>query len=289
MGSAPPLRIWPLVVSRFSLDGGAMFGVIPRPLWSKAHPPDDLGRISLVSRVLVIKNEKSGRIALVDTGMGSDWSTRDQGRYNLDTKATPTLDNALLAVGVQTKEVTDVFLSHLHFDHAGGTVCLTRNGDHSPLFPHARYHVQKTQWEWACRPSARDSGSFVQRHLKTLDDHGVLEINNNGPLYTDFAIEMRVVGGHTPGLQIPIIRGEHHTVVFPSDLIPTHAHGQLPWIMAYDLFPLETLRDKEQLLEDAFHGKWILVLEHDPSIGAAQAIQKSGKLILEPCVCPDAI
>lgn len=288
MGSAPPLEVLPLVVSRFSLDGGAMFGIIPRPLWAKQHAPDHLGRISLVCRILALRSPETNRVALVDTGMGTSYAAKDTDRYGLDLQGTPHVIAALERAGLSGENVTDVFLTHLHFDHAGG--CVTRGQDQTArvTFPKAVHHVQRKHWEWATDPSLKDRGSFLRDHLELLAKEGVLNLLD-GPEVPTFDLEMRVVSGHSPQMQIPIIRGEQHTVVFPSDLIPTLAHAKLPWIMAYDLQPLETIKEKERLLTDAAKGNWILILEHDPDCEAARVIYRNDSFILEPCVCPDAL
>lgn len=281
-------KIWPLVVSRFYLDGGAMFGVIPQTLWKKFHPPDIHGRIHLVSRILVVQVQDANRVIVIDSGLGTAWSDREIDRYNIDTETTPTLAQALASIEIAPEEVTDVILTHLHFDHAGGCVGFNPGGTLSPQFPRAKHFVQREHWEWAVHPSARDRGSFLPSLIETLENERLITcIDANEEILS--LLELRIIHGHTPGLQVPIIHGENHTVVFPSDLIPTLAHAKIPWTMAYDLLPLKTLEEKERLLSDAADNGWFLVFEHDPHVEAAQVFRKEDVFSLTPCACPKAL
>jgi len=281
------IEIRPLVVSRFALDGGAMFGVIPRPLWERPHPPDERGRIDLVARVLAVRFPGIGRTAVIDAGMGTTWGGREIDRFKLDPE-TPDLSQALAAIGIAPEEVTDAVMTHLHFDHAGGWVRTGRDGRLVPVLPRAAHHVQRAHLDWARSPSSRDRGSFARELLAPLDASGLLdEIDGEGELFP--GLELLRSDGHTTALQIPLLRGRTGTVVFPADLVPTAAHARDNWIMAYDLRPLATLEEKRRLLARATSERWTLVLEHDPVVEAATVELADGAPVLSPCACPRAI
>lgn len=284
MSGFPPVRLLPVVASRFALDGGAMFGVIPRPLWERRFAPDDRGRIDLVVRVLVAEFPESGRTVVIDSGVGSAWPRREIQRYKLDTDFED-LGQLLLARGIDPLAVTDAVITHLHFDHAGGWVRRGEKGVLEPIFPRATHHVQRSQLDWARAPSSRDRGSFSMPLIEPLEYGGLLRsVDGNEELFP--GLELLAVDGHSPGLQIPVLRGRSKTVAFPADLIPTAAHARANWIMAYDLQPLVTLEDKQRVLDLAVDERWTLVFEHDPTVEAAAVERISGEFVLNPCVCP---
>ncbi len=279
--------MWPLVVSRFALDGGAMFGVVPRTLWERSFPVDDRGRIRLVSRLLAVRFEDSGHTAVIDAGMGLRWSERDAQRYDLDI-GVPGPAEALAACGIRADDISHVVMTHLHFDHAGGWVVRADTGELRPIFARAKHFVQRAQWDWAINPSLRDQGSFVTDDFMPLDAAGLIErVDGSSELLP--GLEVIALKGHTPGLQIPLIHGQQYTVAFFADLVPTAAHVGSAWIMAYDLFPLDTLAEKEQLLQRAADEKWIIILAHDPTVEAATVQKEQNCFVLEPCTCPISI
>jgi glyoxylase-like metal-dependent hydrolase (beta-lactamase superfamily II) len=278
------IEIWPLVVSEFALDGGAMFGVIPRPMWERAAPPDSLGRISMVTRSLVVRISDTNRVVVIDSGMGQNWSDIERSRYRV-AKEVPSIAESLEEIGIERDQVTDAIITHLHFDHAGGWTESDSNGKLVPVFPNATHYVQEEQLNTALEPSARDRGSFIEGNFKSLAEAGLIK-TVAGSCELPCGVDVIALRGHTPGLQVPIVRGEKETVVFPSDLIPTAAHLKLPWIMAYDLYPLKTLEEKADLLEKAANNDWTLVIQHDPEITAVKITKHGDKFETHPCECP---
>lgn len=259
-----PYRIDLLESGRFALDGGAMFGVVPKTLWSKNHPADEANRISLALRTLLLRGD--GRVILVDTGMGNKFSPKHQAMYGLDPDAGDLL-SALAAHGLTPEDVTDVILTHLHFDHAGGATCL-RDGEVVPTFGRARYWVQQRNWDWACQPTERDQASYLPENFQPLMAAGQLELlQGEGEILP--GISAWISDGHTIGQQIVRVHDDTQSLVFCADIIPTASHLRLPFIMGYDLQPLVTLEEKRQILSRAAAENWLLVFEHDPLIPAA--------------------
>jgi glyoxylase-like metal-dependent hydrolase (beta-lactamase superfamily II) len=245
---------------RFALDGGAMFGVVPRPLWQMHASPDERNRVAMATRCLLVRGD--GRTILIDTGNGTKLPDKLREIYRM-TGGPTALDDALGVHGVRPTDVTDVILTHLHFDHAGGAT--RRDGNEVvPAFPRARYYVQKAHWDAALRPTDRDRASFFPDDFQPLEREGVLELlDGPGELFP--GITMNISHGHTYAMQCPSISDAGRTVMFCADLIPMAPHVQLPWIMGYDLRPLETLEEKRRLLERAAEEAWVLALEHDPT------------------------
>jgi len=253
------------------LDGGAMFGVIPKVLWNKTNPADDLNRIQLALRTMVIKSEE--KIILVDTGVGQKMNEKLSKIYNVD-HSNYELVQGLAAKGIQPDEVTDVIVTHLHFDHVGGATYY--DGEDLKLtFPTANYHVQGEQWYWANNPSMKDRASYMPENFKPIEEAGKLN-ELSGPVELFPGIEMLVMYGHTAGMQLPKISDGETTLLYCADLMPTAAHIPLPFIMGYDNNPLITLEEKKRLLPQAVEENWILVFEHDP-LRAAGTVRKTDK------------
>lgn len=247
----------------FGLDGGAMFGIIPKPLWSKHTPADDRNRIDLIARTLLIRGHD--RNMLVDTGLGDKWSDKHRDIYKIN-PASLGINKALVRVGLTPADITDVILTHLHFDHAGGAT-REENGELVPTFPRATYYVQRENWEWANHPSPKDAGSYRKENFVPLQEHGVLEfVEGEEELFP--GIRLLRSEGHTKAQQLPLIRGEVNTVFYCGDLIPTAAHIPLAWGMGYDNFPLQIIEEKERVLQQAAAEHWTLLLEHDPGTAA---------------------
>jgi glyoxylase-like metal-dependent hydrolase (beta-lactamase superfamily II) len=248
----------------FRLDGGAMFGVVPKTLWNRTLPADGMNRIAMMARLLLIRGE--GRTVLVDAGIGGKLNDKLLGIYAVEFPAGSLIDR-LNAAGVSAKSVTDVFLTHLHFDHCGGTTA-SRNGETVPIFPRATHYVQRPQWDWANAPSERDRASFMPENFRPLESAGLLTLLD-GPEEVLPDIRLEVVHGHTFAQQLVRVSDGARSMVFCGDLVPTSAHVPAPYIMGYDLQPLVTLREKHEMLDTAVLGGDILVFEHDPAIEAA--------------------
>ncbi len=255
----------------FALDGGAMFGIIPKPLWQKNNTPDESNRISLVTRNLLLVSES--KKILIDTGMGDKWDLRSKDIYRID-QTENSMDTSLKSVGITPDEITDVILTHLHFDHAGGSV-KHENGKFIPAFPNAKYHVQKRNYEWAVSPSERDSGSYIKKNFIPLMDEGVLHLIDSEIKFDD-EFEFIIVNGHTFAQQILKISDSSNTILYCADMFPTSSHVSLPYVMGYDLQPLVTVEEKKKILPVAIEENWKLFLEHDP-ISALITVKKTDK------------
>jgi glyoxylase-like metal-dependent hydrolase (beta-lactamase superfamily II) len=252
-------EIHAIETGRFALDGGAMFGVVPWVFWSKTNPPDERNRITLAARcLLLIGNSK---IILVDTGNGTKWNDKLKDIYRLDNSQF-TLETSLARFGVSPKDVTDVILTHLHFDHCGGSTHIV-NGKLERTFPNATHYVQKAHWGLAVNPTERDRGSFMKDDYALLNESGQLKfIDGECELFP--GISVVVCNGHTAAQQLPVISDGKTTLLFCCDLVPTTSHVPYPYIMGYDLRPLVTLEEKKRLLPKAEKEQWLLFLEHDP-------------------------
>jgi len=251
-------EIHAIETGRFALDGGAMFGIVPYVFWSKTNPPDDRNRIDLAARCwLVLGN---GKKILVDDGNGTKWNHKTKDIYKLD-NSNSDLISSLKKYGLKPEDITDVILTHLHFDHAGGSTTVL-DGTVVPTFPRAKYYVQKSHWEQSQNPTEKDRGSFMPEDFMPLQEHGVLELVD-GEFEIFPGIHLIVCNGHTAAQQLPKITDGKTSMLFCCDLIPTKSHIPFPYIMAYDLRPLVTLEEKKKLLSRAYEEQWILFLEHD--------------------------
>jgi glyoxylase-like metal-dependent hydrolase (beta-lactamase superfamily II) len=267
-------RLASVLDGTFALDGGAMFGVVPRPLWEKEAPPDARNRIRLAARCLLAVDEAAGRRVLVDTGPGDKWDARAAERYALD-RSRGDLAAGLARHGVAREDVTDVVLTHLHFDHAGG-VTRRAGAGLELVFPRATFHLQRRSWHWALAPTERDRGSYLPGDLEALAHSNRLHLLDGAcELLPD--LEIIVSEGHTAGQQLPRFHGEGTHLTFCGDVIPTRAHLRVPWVMAYDLQPLVTVEEKKMLLAEAIEDDGILFLEHDPEIAACRVAEADGQ------------
>jgi glyoxylase-like metal-dependent hydrolase (beta-lactamase superfamily II) len=253
----------------FGLDGGAMFGVVPRNLWGKRLPPDDSNRIPMAMRLLLAQGH--GKTVLVDVGAGGGYSDKNNKIY--DFKDHDDLAAALGTAGVKPDDITDVFLTHLHFDHGAGVA--EPDGDGWRLvFPQATHHVQKAQYDHALAPNPRDRASYFHDRLATIEAGNALELHE-GPWTLAPGFDVLVFGGHTPGQQLPKVSGGGSTIFYCGDLIPTQHHIPVPYIMSYDLEPVRAMDEKVPVLEQAFDEGWLLFFEHDPHIAACR-VAKDG-------------
>ena len=270
------LELTPLLDRHFRLDGGAMFGVVPKTLWQKRAPADDHNRITMGMRPLLVR--AGGQTMIIDAGAGEKMPAKLREIYAFE--PTESLDGALAAAGVSAADVDIVLASHLHFDHAGGFT--TQEGSAIvPRFPRARYVINAGEWEDATHPHERNRASYFDENYVPLQDAGRVEFT-----YGDEAIlpgvRVRRTGGHTRWHQIVYLESGGRTAVFVADLIPTAAHVDLPWIMGYDLYPMETLEFKRAFLREAIDGEYVIFFEHDPQMAAGYIREKDGRLYVEP-------
>jgi glyoxylase-like metal-dependent hydrolase (beta-lactamase superfamily II) len=248
------------------LDGGSMFGSVPKPLWSRTNPPDERNRIRLAMRCVLLRG--LGRTVLVDVGLGDKFPAKLREIYRLE--AEPSLVHSLAALGVAPGDVTDVVLTHLHFDHAGGATVLADSGLR-PSLPNAQWYVQRRNWDNAHAPNPRERASYMPENYDALMQAGVLTLWD-GPVEPWPGIETLLVNGHTRGQQVVRVAGGGQVAYFVTDLIPTAAHVRIPFVMGYDVAAIETMDEKRTLLTRAVHeGAWI-VLEHDPDTAFARPV-----------------
>ncbi|MDQ3021546.1 MAG: MBL fold metallo-hydrolase [Bacteroidota bacterium] len=253
-------KLYSVQTGLFKLDGGAMFGVVPKPLWQKTNPSDDLNRIDMCTRALLLDNGK--RKILIDTGIGYKLSDKVNKIYDVDFSHY-TLEKSLEKIKLKKEDITDVILTHLHFDHAGGSTYYEEERKLKPSFPNAVYHVQRKQYEWALNPTERDRASFFPENYKPLEENKVLNLIDGEYKFDDF-IMLLPVDGHTSSMQLVKIADDKDTLLYTADLIPTAGHIPVPYIMGYDLFPLTTLDEKKKYLKEISDNNWTVFFEHDP-------------------------
>ncbi len=261
-----PYSLYEIECGRFRLDGGAMFGIIPRVLWAKRMVPDDRNRIHLYMRSLLLVGD--GRVILIDTGAGNKYSKRFQNIYALSES---TIDSSLGNAGYCADDITDVILTHLHFDHAGGSTEY-RDSAIVPKFKNATYHLQYDHLESARHPNIRERASFFSDNFEPLATTGQLITHGEGAKIFP-GIELLVVHGHTTSQQLVKISGKEGTLVFCADLLPTIHHLRGPWVMAYDIRPLVTVEEKDHFLREALKHQWQLFFEHDPDVSVASVCE----------------
>ncbi|MEN9976521.1 MAG: hypothetical protein RIR36_681 [Bacteroidota bacterium] len=263
------MNLYSINAGNFKLDGGAMFGVVPKSIWNRSNPADENNMCSWAMRCLLI--EDGGRLILIDNGMGDKQDAKFFGHYYLH--GNDTLEKSLAAQGFTTDDITDVFLTHLHFDHCGGSI--KKEGDKlMPAFKNATYWSNEAHWNWANTPNDREKASFLKENILPIKESGQLSLvdapanhfANNGLLHSvSFAnnIDIRFVHGHTEKMMLPQIQYKGHTIVFMADLLPSVGHLPLPYVMSYDMFPLTTLHEKKSFLQEAFENQYVLFFEHD--------------------------
>lgn len=271
-----PYELHSIETGRMALDGGAMFGVVPKPLWEKTNPPDEKNRIELAARALLIVG--NGRNILVDVGNGAKYDKKLTSIYKFDTTRYDMV-SSLKKHNLVPADITDVILTHLHFDHAGGST-FNDKGDVRPTFPKARYYVQREHWNAAMNPTERDKASFFKEDYMPLKQNGLLEFTEGeDELFP--GIRVKIVNGHTTALQCPVISDGTTTLFCCADLMPTTSHVRLPWIMAYDLRPLVTLEEKREILDQAVDERWIFFFEHDPSTEAVRVKRIEKQIVVD--------
>ena len=261
---------------KFYLDGGAMFGVVPKPLWEKKSPPDERNRILMRANSLLVRGH--GKTILVETGNGTKWDAKQRGIYGIQ-DGDPLMDS-LAQTGVQPDQIDLVINTHLHFDHAGGNTRIVGNRPR-PTFRHARYVVQRAELEHAMNPTERDRASYFPENFAPISKEGSWDLVE-GDTEIVPGISVTRIPGHNANIQAVTISGGGKTLAFVADLLPTRHHISLPWIMAYDLYPLQTLETKRQWLPRLLTRGWVTVFGHDPDFAAATLHERDGKIELEP-------
>lgn len=274
-----PFHLYSIETGRFRLDGGAMFGVVPKTLWSRYIDVDDKNRIPMAMRCLLIESKKSGRIYLVDNGAGTKFDEKFESIYQIDHEHSNLL-NSLQFHGFSPEDITDVIFSHLHFDHCGGTTFYDDQGKLKHRFPNAAYHVTKKHFDTATNPNAREKASFLPDNITPIKEWDNLNLVDENHSYEE-GFDALAVNGHTISQQLPRITVNGKTVVFMADLLPTHIHLPLPWVMGYDMYPVQTLTEKEQLLDKAVEEDWHLFLEHDVQEEVITVKKEKGKYAIK--------
>lgn len=267
--------VFPVLDGFFRLDGGAMFGVVPKPLWERRIPADARNRITLGLRPLLVRGD---RTLVIDAGIGDHLPAKLAEIYGLDRRRH--LEHALADAGVAPRDVDVALASHLHFDHAGGFTERTASGGLRPRFPRAEYVVRRGEWADALAPTERSRASYMAETLQPLADAGVLRLLDDDATIMP-GVRVRRTGGHTMHHQIVMIESGSRTAVFAADLIPTTAHVDAPWIMSYDLYPLDTLAFKRSFVREAIEREYLVFFEHDPRVCCGYIREEDGKAHVE--------
>jgi glyoxylase-like metal-dependent hydrolase (beta-lactamase superfamily II) len=270
------MKLYTINTGFFKLDGGAMFGVVPKTIWNKLNPADENNLCSWAMRCLLV--EEGNRLLLIDTGIGNKQDAKFFSHYHLH--GNDTLDASLAVHGFHRNDITDVLLTHLHFDHCGGSIL--RSGDRFiPAFPNAVYWSNQRHGHWATHPNDREKASFLRENILPIEESGrlsFLECRTEAflaqkdaafepqPFPGIFGFSVILAGGHTDAMMLPVIEYKGRQIVYLADLMPSAAHIPLPYVMGYDMFPLTTLMEKKQLLREAAKNDWVLYFEHDPLI-----------------------
>ena len=255
------MNLYTINTGYFKLDGGAMFGVVPKSIWNKLNPADENNMCSWALRCLLI--EDGDKLVLVDNGMGDKQDAKFFGHYYLH--GDDTLDKSLAKHGFSKDDITDVFLTHLHFDHCGGSI--KREGDKLiSAFKNATYWSNERHWKWATVPNDREKASFLKENILPIAECGQLKFIETHAAELPAAISIRQVFGHTDAMMLPQVNYKGRTIVYMADLLPSMAHIPLPYVMAYDMFPLTTLNEKRSFLTEAQQKDIILFFEHDPQV-----------------------
>ena len=263
--------LYSVETSEFGLDGGAMFGIIPKPVWEKKVSADELNRVNMVTRsLLLVSDEKK---ILIDTGNGTKWEEKYKQIYDINTDQY-NIEKSLGKYGFSSEQITDVICTHMHFDHIGGNTKI-KSGEVVPTFPNAKYWISEENWKLANHPSQKDAGSFIEHDWKVLAENQMIEIIDGRKPFIE-GIETIVTHGHTPGLLHPIVSDGSNKLFYGADIFPMVAHIPIPWVMAYDVQPVVTMEEKQKLLQKMEREDWILFFEHDPHIQAC-TVHKDGK------------
>ncbi len=255
------MKLYSINAGHFKLDGGAMFGVVPKSIWNKINPADENNMCSWALRCMLIEDE--GRLILVDTGMGNKQDEKFFGHYYMH--GDDTLEKSLAKHGFTKDDITDVLLTHLHFDHCGGAI--ERVDDKlAPAFKNATYWSNARHWQWAVEPNDREKASFLKENILPIQQSEKLKFIEDHPNDFPASIMIRQVFGHTEAMMLPQLTYKGKTILYMADLLPSAGHIPLPYVMAYDMFPLTTLNEKKSFLREAQQNDYVLFFEHDPTI-----------------------
>jgi glyoxylase-like metal-dependent hydrolase (beta-lactamase superfamily II) len=260
----------------FRLDGGAVFGVVPKVFWDKKSSPDDKNRVHMRANLLLVRAQ--GKTVVIETGNGTKWDAKNRGIYAIQ-DGDPLIDS-LARHGVQPRDVDLVINTHLHFDHAGGGTRV-ENGRAVPTFPRARYVVQRGELAHAATPTERDRASYFREDFQPITEAGLWDLVEGDQQILP-GISVARIPGHNADIQAVLLTGGGETVVFVADLLPTRHHIPLPWIMAYDLYPMQSLETKRSWIPRMVKGNWIVVFGHDPDVAAATLHERDAKIEVEP-------
>lgn len=262
------MELYNIEAGNFMLDGGAMFGVVPKTLWSKVYKANELNLCNLATRcLLVVDGEQK---LLIDTGLGDKQPDKFWDYYYLNGDAN--LLQSLQNAGFSPEDITDVLITHLHFDHVGGAVQKTAENQYEPAFKNAKYHVSEPQWNWAMNPNQREKASFLKENIMPLHEAGKISFFQDGFQLSEH-ITVRLFNGHTQGLSIPFIDFMGKTLVYTADLLPTSAHIPASWVCGYDTQPLVSFEEKAQFLTEALENDYTLFFEHDINIECCRLVQ----------------
>ncbi|WP_395810701.1 MBL fold metallo-hydrolase [Daejeonella sp.] len=255
------MKLYTIDTGFFKLDGGAMFGVVPKSIWQKTNPADEFNLCSWAMRCLLVQDEE--RLILIDNGIGYKQDERFLKHYHLH--GDDTLEKSLASIGFSKDDITDVFLTHLHFDHCGGSIERQEDGALVPAFKNAIYWSNKEHWQWAVEPNDREKASFLKENILPIQESGKLRFIDaeDGISFTK-NIKIRFAFGHTDAMMLPQISYKGKTILYMADMLPSVGHIPMPYVMSYDMFPLKTLKEKKKYLEEAVQNDYILFLEHDP-------------------------
>lgn len=261
------MQLFPINAGHFKLDGGAMFGVVPKSLWSRAYPTDDNNMCSWAMRCLLVQD--GDRLTLIDTGMGSKQSEKFFSYYFMH--GDDSLDSSLKKNGFHRDDITDVFLTHLHFDHCGGAIEKAKNDLLVPAFKNAKFWTDKNHWDWAINPNPREKASFLKENLLPMQESGQLNFLEGNSFSEDF--EVVRVNGHTESMMLPVISYKGRKLMYMADLLPSPVHTPTAWVMAYDTRPLLTMKEKQVVLKRCVDENMVLFFEHDATVECAELME----------------
>lgn len=252
------MKLFNIEAGKFKADGGTMFGVVPKALWQRKYKVDENNLCNIADRALLIDNGQ--RVILVDTGIGEKQDEKYLSFHHLH--GNDTLIKSIHKAGYKEEDITDVILTHLHWDHCGGAIYKDNNGEFHLQFSNAQIWVSKEQWEWATNPNIREAPAFLEENILPLKDLGKLNlVEQEGEIIP--GIEVKIFYGHTKGLMLPIIQKDNKKVLFAGDLIPVMANIPLVYVASFDILPLDTIKEKEIILKKAVEENWVIVLQHD--------------------------